>query len=359
MFALSAIDTVMPAIYRTRDFLFRPFRPGTYLKLCLVACITEGFGGFQFSIPGSHPPHHHHVHPDPTALLTPGLPMRMLTPGRLTPGWIAAIVTAALLLIVLGFVLAYLVTRLRFAYFHCLTHNIKEILPGWRHYRPQATRFFWLTLVVGLSFLLVMAIVALPFVAAFWRLFHNLPPGRHPTVGAIFSLLLPLIPVALLFVVAAIAAQLILRDWMLPHFALENASAGEAWRHAWAHIRDDKAAFFVYALLRIMLPIAAMIAIVLVLIIPAIVFFAAVVFAEVAIHAALSHAAGAAPLVGLALQILVGVLVFCIALLISIGLGGLISTATREYALLFYGSRYQPLANLLWPPLPQPPPQTA
>jgi hypothetical protein len=28
-----------------------------------------------------------------------------------------------------------------------------------------------------------------------------------------------------------------------------------------------------------------------------------------------------------------------------------LSTAIREYALLFYGSRYQPLGELLWPPL--------
>jgi hypothetical protein len=44
MFALSAADAISPAVQRTRMFLFRPFRWGTYLKLCLVALITEGIG---------------------------------------------------------------------------------------------------------------------------------------------------------------------------------------------------------------------------------------------------------------------------------------------------------------------------
>jgi hypothetical protein len=41
---ISAVDSVSLAIQRTRDFLFRPFRWGTYLKLGLVAIITEGIG---------------------------------------------------------------------------------------------------------------------------------------------------------------------------------------------------------------------------------------------------------------------------------------------------------------------------
>ena len=42
MRAFSAADSVSLAIQRTREFLFTPFRWGTYLKLGLVAIITEG-----------------------------------------------------------------------------------------------------------------------------------------------------------------------------------------------------------------------------------------------------------------------------------------------------------------------------
>ena len=44
MHTISAADSVFPAIRRTREFLFRPFVWGTYLKLGLVAIVTEGLG---------------------------------------------------------------------------------------------------------------------------------------------------------------------------------------------------------------------------------------------------------------------------------------------------------------------------
>ena len=49
---ISAVDSVAPAIERTKEFLFRPFKWSTYLKLGLVAIITEGLGSnFHSSSP--------------------------------------------------------------------------------------------------------------------------------------------------------------------------------------------------------------------------------------------------------------------------------------------------------------------
>jgi len=47
MRVLSAADSVSPAIQRTRELLFKPFSWGTYLKLGLVAIITEGAGSIS------------------------------------------------------------------------------------------------------------------------------------------------------------------------------------------------------------------------------------------------------------------------------------------------------------------------
>ncbi len=55
MRAFSAADSVSLAIQRTREFLFRPFNWGTYLKLGLVAIITEGsWSNFRSSSQGGH-----------------------------------------------------------------------------------------------------------------------------------------------------------------------------------------------------------------------------------------------------------------------------------------------------------------
>jgi hypothetical protein len=344
MFPISAVDAVSPAVQRTKIFLFRPFHFGTYLKLCLVALLTEGLGGNGNFNPGSH---HYSNHKTTVS---------SFTSFAIAPERIAESVAALALVLLLCFFLFYLITRLRFAYFHCLIHNTKEIRPGWHIYREPATRFFWFNLIVGLCFLLLVGLIAIPFAAGFVGLFRNVAAGGHPDLGSILALLLPLIPIIMLIVVLAIAVDIVLRDLMLPHYALENATAGQAWSAVWARIRFEKGSFFVYALLRVLLPIVALVILFVVLILPAIVFAIAIVAVEVGIHAAFSGAQGTTAIIGLFLEVFVGVIAFAIALVAWIAIGGPLSTAIRQYAILFYGSRYQPLANILFPPPPVAPP---
>ncbi len=340
MRAISAADAVSPAIQRTRDFLFKPFSWGTYLKLGLVAIVTEGTGS-NFSShsnrgsSGGHGPVIHSL-------------------ADIPPAWIAAIVAVALVAIVVSFVIAYLVTRLRFAYFHCLVHNTREIRPGWHLHRDQAVRFFWLNVVVGLCFLLLVALIALPFIGGFLRLIRETPPGGHPDFGLLLSLVLPLIPIILLLVLLGIVTDVVLRDWMLPHYALEDATAGEAWAQVWARIAAEKRQFLVYAVLRVILPTIAMVGLFMVLIIPGLMLAGSLGAVEFGLHSAFADATGASALVGILLEVFFGLLAFGFALLASVCLGGPLSTATREYALIFYGGRYQALGDTLYPATPLP-----
>lgn len=339
MQALTAPNAITPAIERTRTLLFKPFRWGTFLKLSLVALITEGLGAnFNSSWNGGH---HGHATSD-----VPVVP----SPFHLAPGWIVTIVAASLLMMVLGCFLYYLITRLRFAFFHCLIRNTKEIRPGWRLYRAQAGRFFWLNVVVGFCFLAVVGLIALPFVAGFWRLYRESAGGGKLDLGLLLSLVLPLIPIFLLLVLAGFLVDLILRDLMLPHYALDNATAGEAWAKVWARIRSEKGSFSLYALLRLILPIAAAMAMIVVMIVPAILI--ALVFAALAIgiHAGMGGATGGAAVLGIMAEVTVGLIALAIVILAAICVGGPLSTGIREFALLFYGGRYQKLGDILAPP---------
>jgi len=336
MVALSPPDAIGPALQRTRAFLFRPFRLGTFLKLCLVALVTEGFGGNFHS--SWHPAHHR-------SSIDSISSTRAWTPGGMTPGWIAAIAALAVVSIVVSLVLFYLVTRLRFAYFHCLIHDTHEIRPGWRLYREAATRFFWMNLGVGLCFVLAAAVLALLFAGEIWRVVHR--SGGHPGFGPMLALILPAVLAAMLIVVVAIAVDLILRDFLLPHYALENARAGRAWAAAWRYFRAEPAAFFGYGLLRIFVPLVAWVGIFLILILPTVITVAAVALIEVGIHAASAHAAGALPAEGIALQVVIGAVATALMVLVWIGVGGPLNTAVREYALLFYGGRYPALGDQL------------
>ena len=116
MRALSAADAVSAAIQRTRDFLFRPFAWGTYLKLGLVAIITEGLGGNLNSNSSHGGQSSGHV------------PM-MHSPFDLSAIQIAAMAAMLLLVLLFAMWIFYLVTRLRFAFFHCLVRNTTQIRP--------------------------------------------------------------------------------------------------------------------------------------------------------------------------------------------------------------------------------------
>jgi hypothetical protein len=161
-----------------------------------------------------------------------------------------------------------------------------------------------------------------------------------------------LIPIILLLALAGILTDLILRDWMLPHFALEDATAGEAWRQVRFRIIAEKRQFIAYTLLRLVLPTIAMIAVFIVLIIPGLAVAASLGAMEYGIHSAFADATGGAAAAGIAIQVFFGVVAFFYAVLASICLGGPLSTGTREYALIFYGGRYQALGNILYPPAP-------
>jgi hypothetical protein len=177
-----------------------------------------------------------------------------------------------------------------------------------------------------------------------------MPTGGHPGFVPLLSLLFTLFPIIFLVILAAVVADLILRDLILPHYALENATAGQAWAAVWPHIRAEKGPFFVYTLLRLILPLVAVMALVLALIIPGLIVVAVFALIEVGIHSALADATGGAAIVRVLLQVFAGLVAFGIVLFAGLCLGGPLGTAVREYALLFYGGRYQRLGEILFPP---------
>jgi hypothetical protein len=349
MQAFSAADLISPAIKRTKWFLFEPFRWSTFLKLCLVAVLTEGgsSGNFNFNVPGGH----HSGTPSSTthSTISIGAPYFGLSPMLI-------VLIAAMIVVTIGLalVIAYLVTRLRFSLFHCLVSGTREIRPGWRLYDAQSWRFFLLSIVIGFIFFLAALLIVIPFLLGFYRLIRSAQPGDPSNFAAIFGLILPLIPIIILFVLVGIAIHVILHDLMLPHVALENASAAEAWRQARMRIAAEKGGFLLYAFLRIILPIAATIGAMIALAIPAVI---AVILFAAPMAGLIGLMTGASFVGKVLLVLLLSVIVLVgagLVILLGLCVGGPIGIAVRNYALLFYGGRYQVLGDQLSPPPPPP-----
>jgi hypothetical protein len=141
--------------------------------------------------------------------------------------------------------------------------------------------------------------------------------------------------------------------------ALENATAGQAWAAVRARFTREKGEFLLYSVLRVFMPLFAFVVIIVALMIPCIIVFGALALVMFGLHSVLGQAVGAVWFLYLLLQWIVGLVVATLAILIAISFFGPVCIAVRNYALVFYGGRYQALGDALWPPLPSPPPAAA
>lgn len=345
---LSAAEAISPALNRTASLLFRPFRWGSYLKLCAVAVLTEGMtGNFQGhgGTAGGHP--------------MPGAIPHVIT--SLPAGWIPMLIGFGLLALSVGVLLCYLIVRLRFALFECLVRQTHEIGPGWRRYRDQAWRFFLFSIVVGFGFLVIAVAALAPFASHVIQLIRQSQVEGRVDFGVMLGLILQLFPVILCLGLAGFLLDVVMRDFMLPHFALEDASAGDAWGAVWGRIGEEKGAFAFYVVLRVLLPIVAMIGMFILLAIPLFIVFGILGGFIALMHAS---AAGGTP-IGVFFEVVAGLIAFVLGALLAICFGGPVSISIRNYALVFYGARYATLGSAIYPPMeptavaPQPAPGPA
>lgn len=344
MFAYSALQAVSPAVRRTRDFLFRPFDWISFLKLSAVAVVTEGtLANFNYS--------HHSGSAATSGTL----------PGSSSLGWpgVLAIVFLVALALVIGIFLFYLVTRLRFAFFYCLVHQTREIRPGWKLYRTQAMRFFKLNLIIGFLMMGLVVLAVLPFLPGFLHLIRSRQQGVPFDFVSFFALLALFFAVCVILVLLCFAMDIILRDFMLPHIALEDASVREAWVAVRTRFSAEKGPFFLYLILRLVLPLIAGIALIIAALIPLAIIVGILAASVAGVTAMLAHASGLGVILLVSLDAAFGIAAIAGACFVAIGLGGPLGTAIRNYALLFYGGRYQMLGDILWPAPPPPQEPTA
>lgn len=340
MRAFSPSEAVMPAIERTRRYLFQSFDLVTYLKLTAVACITEGFSAnFNFSS---------HIHP-PTGDIVSSL-------LGLSDELLVLLAIAIVVAILAGLFVFYFVNRLRFAFFHCLLQQTTEIRPGLRLYRAQAERLFEAGLIIWAIFLVLATVVVVPFILEFWRVFQSVKSGVPFDLHGFVLLVLPFIGVVVLLCLLAETVDVVLHDFILPHMALDDASFSDAWRAARARIGREKGTFCIYFFLRVVLPVITMIGLLISAGIPLIGAFGILMLCAAGFRSLFDGSTLLSLVFGVFFEVLFSLVGLAVGLFVAFGLGGPLATWVRNYALLFYGGRYQALGDILAPPTPPKPP---
>jgi len=337
---ISAFDALNPAFEHTKKQLFQPFRLGQWTKLAFVGLFAGematggGGGGPNFQVPSSgHPPTNF-----------PGMP-------HIDPALIVAlIVTAVVVISLLWLLFLYISSRMRFILFDSVIAKNCEVRRMWRARRdPGLKLFVWQIVFSLLCFAGFAILIGIPVLGAF--LLGWISHAREHIAGLILG------GVAVFFAFMAafllvICVHVFTKDFVVPQMALENISAFEGWRRLLPMLRAQKGGYAGYAGMKVVMAMGAAIAVTVVVVILVLILLIPVGGLGL-VTVLFGKAAGLSWNV---FTITFVVVAGCVFLLVLFYGAALISVPAivffPAYSIYFFASRYQPLANLVYPPPP-------
>lgn len=352
MTPLSPLDALGPAFRRTREVLTAPFRLGFFLKIALIAALTQPnfysasisypMQGLQFAV------FQRVGHRTGFGVFSPG--SYLMGGSGLAAVGIVAILSLVVIGVALWVLLAYLYCRLRFTLFDLVVYKRGRVGQAWSAYGRQSWRYFGLVILVSLAFIVVAVIVVGPALLNFIRVVRPLAaagPNMNPfaMLGAMFPFLVAVFAVAALWAVV----DSLMQDFLLPPMAIEDAPLESVFGRFFALLKTSPGAVVIYVLLRFAVGIGLTWILMLI-------FLAGLMIAGLAVfgiatlvyHALWASAVGQVICVSLA--ILAGLVVVVVYALAIISIYGTAAIFKQSYAAYFFGGRYAALGDKLEPP---------
>lgn len=341
MFPMTATDALSAALTRWKRLMFADFRFGRLLKLGFIGLLAEFSGGgaswnSNFSR-RSHPWH------------------KILPLGHaLNAGFFVLVAVAVMVGFVIGIIIFYLSCRAKFAEFHIAATGDTRVATPWRLYNRQTWRLFWTTFVIHLVALLALVAIAAP---VFLAMKHRGEFSGALSLSQILAIALVLLPVIFVWILAVQFVQMVVRDFMLPCWALQDANVAQSWQVARAVMESDGKALVGYTLVKVAMHVGIGIATVLAF--AAAVLVSGIPFGGVAlaIFLPLQHGALGAKVVMVMLLAVLAALAAIWAFLLICAIFGSAQFIFQCYAVEWFAGRYPPLAALMYPapPAPLPP----
>ncbi len=344
---VSATDAIGPAFRRVRRVLAEPFRLGFFLKLCLIFALAEaGFVSASFSYPiqgtNAAMQHAHKFAPGTNNFLAGGLG----SIGALGLGLLLLIVGVGIIAILIWVVMVYLFCRLRFTALDLALYREGRVRQAWHKYRRQGWRYFGLTLLIGLVFLLVVAAVLGPFVPAFVRIARSMDPS-HPNPLAVLGLMLPLLGSIIFLSMLWWVVDAVIRDFLLPPMAIEDAPIESAIGRFFSLLRADLGQVSLYLFMRLIVTFALSACLWMAALIPLGVLALGGVGVGAALYRALWLGGGFGAFFFILYAVGVGSLLLILYFISITSIFGIVGAFKQCYAFIFFGSRYPRLGALL------------
>ncbi len=342
----SAVDAISPAFEHTKRQLLQPFRFGQWTRLAVVGLLAGELssGGCNarnmrnFNIPQHTGTTQH--------FLAPGLAG---ADAMLLAGLIALLVVAGF---VLGIVLMYVSSVMRFILFDSVLAKECHIRQGWdRRQWPGWRYFIWKVLYALALLSATIVLVGIPAGFAFAAGWLN-EPKQH-VVPLVLTGIVVFFALAILFIGTAVI-YVLTKDFVVPQMALEDIGTMEGWRRLWAMMKAEKGSYAGYVLMKIVLAIGVAIILGIVSFI-----FALIILIPAAGLAAGAVLAGKATGLGwTASTITLAVVEGCMLLAVFLYVMALISVPAivffPAYSIYFFAARYPALSAALYPAPPVP-----
>ncbi len=250
--ALSATDSIAPAIDLTKRQLFQPYRFGRWARMAVILFLTGEFpggggGGAHIPVQWTNP------HQRRDLLQTAGV-----DPFSAWREYLPFIVAGILLLVALGLLWAYAASVFRFVLLDAVLTNRCELRAGWRRWKVPGKSFFLWCIGFGLIVLLALTVLVVGPVLLAWQAEFFRNPREHLLLlifggfAVLFLFFALLLTSAVVFVFA--------KDFVIPIMALENLSTTDAWDRLLPMLRVEKAAYAVYVLMKMVLAVGSAIA---------------------------------------------------------------------------------------------------
>jgi hypothetical protein len=252
---VSVIDPISPAIERVKLVLFSPFdlRKWFVIGFCAwLAYLGTGGGGGGGSGGGgggpryTGPPGRH----EQKEQIERGIETARDYVSENSYWIIPVVVTVVVLVIAIGLLIAWLNSRGRFMFLHCVATDRAQVRLPWNKFRKHGNSLFLFRIVLGLIGLLVIGLPIIGIVICVIMLATGTVAGLVSIPGIVILALITFLLAIALFLVKKFTL-----DFVVPIMFLQTASSVAGWRGFMPILSANKARFALYLLFQIVITI--------------------------------------------------------------------------------------------------------
>jgi hypothetical protein len=243
---VSVLEPLTPAIDRVKMMLFRPFNLEKWFIIgfcAFLANLGSGGGGNGGGGPrggtggGSQNFGQAMNHAKEYVLVN--------------LAWIVPLaIFGFVLVIAIMLVLAWLSSRGRFMFLHCVAHDKAEVKVPWAKFREHANSLFLFRIVLGIIGFLVILVPIILMIILIAASIQN----HHPAIGAIFGFVFFGFSIFLIAICLGLVSKFT-TDFVIPIMFLRTVSIRAAWHEFMSILSANKGRFFVYILFQIVISI--------------------------------------------------------------------------------------------------------